>query len=77
MVLLVLLVLIEVENATGSYPNYALYINSNFSLIQIINPLTHGPRANQPYKFKMPNAQKILKWDKSHTLFIPLQVHLV
>jgi hypothetical protein len=25
----------------------------------------------------MPNAQKILKWDKSHTLSIPLQVHLV
>jgi hypothetical protein len=39
-VLLVLLVLIEVENATGSYPNYALYINSNFSLIQIIIRVT-------------------------------------
>ncbi len=43
----------------------------------LFNPLTRGPRANQPYKFKMPNAQKILKWDKSHTLSIPLQVHLV
>ncbi len=38
------------------------------------NPLTHGPQANQPYKFKMPNAQKILEWDKSHTPSIPLLV---
>jgi hypothetical protein len=48
---------------------------SDYNLI-CFNPLTHGPQANQPYKFKMPNAQKI-KWDKSHTLSIPLQVHLV
>jgi hypothetical protein len=28
-----------------------------------LNPLTHDPQANQPCKFKMPYAQKVLKWD--------------
>jgi hypothetical protein len=27
---------------------------------EILNPLTHGPRANYPRKFKMPYAQKVL-----------------
>ena len=61
-----------------SQPNViALGGDNDGDSVHSFNPLTHGPRANQPYKFKMPNAQKILKWDKSHTLSIPLQVHLV
>jgi hypothetical protein len=51
--------------------------STRLNLLSNVNLLTHGPRANKPYKFQMTYAQKVLKRDESHTPCIPLLVHLV
>ncbi len=68
----------EDENTPVADPNHSIFATGNLIIsyyLPIFNPLTQGPQANQPYKCKMPNVQKVPKWDKSHTTSIPLLVH--